>query len=514
MGIWSYTCIVHCLVFIVGLITAELSFGFSTRDVFDLLEFINKTDSGFTYVSGTEPHLKAIHLQGSTRNLALPDVAVDKAKRLLQDNDDVTFLATIRQDSENSGSIFSFSSGLYRLLELESRGTRNELLLYYIHDQKIRAETFLFKLDDNRWHQLALTINRTHMTLYIDCNKRDERRILSRDRQFLTDSYFSLFVGQRNTQTDFFKGAIQEIKLVSGPNGHLIQCPIESRSCPDCTQFQNLERETRDMYSRYQSFSIKRLHDDERKSAIHQCQCMKTCHQNVTGSREDELWFMDQCNVCLCEKGDVECRTIDCDSVTCSRPYIKEKCCAECRRNCYYNNIHYRHGESISPAPCITCTCHNSLSKCMRQDPTTCPRLMCSKVDIIHVQGKCCPICRGTDFCAMGHDCHDNATCVNLETRYACQCKRGFQGNGTACEDINECLHAGGKNGHHCRSDQNCVNTIGSYECACRPGDVQKDGQSCDTMLGRNHAFIYGASVTVTWTMSVIATWRCLIIHR
>ena len=40
----------------------------------------------------------------------------------------------------------------------------------------------------------------------------------------------------------------------------------------------------------------------------------------------------------------------------------------------------------------------------------------------------------GTDFCAAGNDCHDNASCVNLATRYACQCKHGFKGTGQTCE--------------------------------------------------------------------------------
>lgn len=40
----------------------------------------------------------------------------------------------------------------------------------------------------------------------------------------------------------------------------------------------------------------------------------------------------------------------------------------------------------------------------------------------------------GTDFCSRGHDCHLNATCVNLDTRYACQCRAGFHGDGRECE--------------------------------------------------------------------------------
>ena len=50
----------------------------------------------------------------STRNLALPDTVVQEALMLLQDNDEITFLASVKQETGDSGSIISFSSGLYR----------------------------------------------------------------------------------------------------------------------------------------------------------------------------------------------------------------------------------------------------------------------------------------------------------------------------------------------------------------------------------------------------------------
>lgn len=39
----------------------------------------------------------------------------------------------------------------------------------------------------------------------------------------------------------------------------------------------------------------------------------------------------------------------------------------------------------------------------------------------------------GEDYCERGHKCHVNATCLNLQTRYACQCFEGFTGDGTIC---------------------------------------------------------------------------------
>lgn len=39
----------------------------------------------------------------------------------------------------------------------------------------------------------------------------------------------------------------------------------------------------------------------------------------------------------------------------------------------------------------------------------------------------------GVDYCSLGHECHENATCLNLETRYACHCNNGFKGDGYNC---------------------------------------------------------------------------------
>lgn len=39
----------------------------------------------------------------------------------------------------------------------------------------------------------------------------------------------------------------------------------------------------------------------------------------------------------------------------------------------------------------------------------------------------------GVDYCAKGHACHANATCLNLQTTYACHCNHGFHGDGHKC---------------------------------------------------------------------------------
>lgn len=35
------------------------------------------------------------------------------------------------------------------------------------------------------------------------------------------------------------------------------------------------------------------------------------------------------------------------------------------------------------------------------------------------------------------NDCHDNATCVDNEGSYDCECKEGFSGSGVTCAGMN-----------------------------------------------------------------------------
>lgn len=50
------------------------------------------------------------------------------------------------------------------------------------------------------------------------------------------------------------------------------------------------------------------------------------------------------------------------------------------------------------------------------------------------VQEFCLCVFTGTNFCGLGNNCHSNATCINLTTRFACQCLPGYRGDGVHCE--------------------------------------------------------------------------------
>ncbi|KJH50297.1 calcium binding EGF domain protein [Dictyocaulus viviparus] len=60
--------------------------------------------------------------------------------------------------------------------------------------------------------------------------------------------------------------------------------------------------------------------------------------------------------------------------------------------------------------------------------------------------------------------CDKNANCNNLMGTYACQCKKGFRGDGYMCEDEDECLMS------PCHPQAECHNIEGSFECQCPEG--------------------------------------------
>ncbi|EDV19141.1 uncharacterized protein TRIADDRAFT_62420 [Trichoplax adhaerens] len=75
------------------------------------------------------------------------------------------------------------------------------------------------------------------------------------------------------------------------------------------------------------------------------------------------------------------------------------------------------------------------------------------------------------DKCGLdGQTCHHHAKCIminNLPSKtsiFTCECRLGFIGNGTWCQDIDECK----TKPSICPYEyQECVNTLGSYRCQC-----------------------------------------------
>ncbi|XP_042211424.1 signal peptide, CUB and EGF-like domain-containing protein 1 isoform X2 [Homarus americanus] len=124
---------------------------------------------------------------------------------------------------------------------------------------------------------------------------------------------------------------------------------------------------------------------------------------------------------------------------------------------------------------------------------------------------------RRPDVCKTGrHRCDRHAVCKSFKRFHRCSCKKGWEGNGRNCKDLDECrLRNGGcvhlctnspgnytcscypgflpdpQDSHNCQDvdecgvdnggcQHDCLNTIGSFSCSCRDGHtLTTDGLSC-----------------------------------
>ena len=102
--------------------------------------------------------------------------------------------------------------------------------------------------------------------------------------------------------------------------------------------------------------------------------------------------------------------------------------------------------------------------------------------------------CEDIDECSTKtHQCHFSAKCQNHENGYSCECASGYVGNGFHCHDINECAISNQicgplnqqqiVNGRVVQAQSElgiCINTEGSYECICPEGYEFKRGHCND----------------------------------
>ena len=79
----------------------------------------------------------------------------------------------------------------------------------------------------------------------------------------------------------------------------------------------------------------------------------------------------------------------------------------------------------------------------------------------------------GSKGMASAHNCHRDASCININGGYDCECNDGFVGNGFHCTNVNEC------DANVCQTNTDCTDTIGSYECSCVDGYNETDDGRC-----------------------------------
>lgn len=89
---------------------------------------------------------------------------------------------------------------------MQSSGRKNEIRLHYksLQDKRVYTETFHYRLADNTWHHLAVTVSGSQVEVLVDCHPlyKTVLRPGQPDRN-LTDHH-QIWVGQRY-KNYFFK---------------------------------------------------------------------------------------------------------------------------------------------------------------------------------------------------------------------------------------------------------------------------------------------------------------------
>ncbi|CAG0883451.1 unnamed protein product [Cyprideis torosa] len=236
-------------------------------------------------------------------------------------------------------------------------------------------------------------------------------------------------------------GEIQDLMLVGGPYGFLSQSPQTDSSCPTCGQFSKLSEAVTKLQLLTLELERKLEETEQRLAELETCDCPKSCRLENGSIYLDGTSWREDCDTCSCVKGNIQCRPVSCDSAeaSCKNPVqIEGECCPVCLKKCRFQGVIYDHGESIRLSKCLECKCRDGTMSCIRRDPVKdCPPLECPPEEQFSMEDQCCKICPGVDYCSLGHNCHANATCINLKTTHICQCDPGFAGNGIHCEGRN-----------------------------------------------------------------------------
>jgi len=476
----------------------------TVMDTVDLLESLylhNTTFAGLQQKPGPHSEHPAAYFSGSARAVYYSHRSRDRAASLIQASKEFTFLTSIRQHRLNTGTIFSFSYGKYqtnRYLEIQSSGRQNMLRIHYspssvsqvwtthhpgTPDTQVRVESFPLRLADDSWHKLAVVVSGDQIEVLLDCRSVHRRVVPPLDTSFSLsedlvkqEGNLTLWLGQRSMANSLFQGYLQQPRLVAGHHGYLTQCPHSDSLCPTCGQFQQLEETVSQLQLYIKQLTARLDTAESRLSQLENCECVVSCLVQGDTREDGETWDTEDCRHCICQGGEVLCEPVQCSKADCVSPSPPGpgQCCPYCDASCDpFEKLtpHLTHGETFVAARCYVCKCWAGSVTCQQESEESCPRLECPVEEQIRQDGHCCPICREYDFCSHGHDCHKWARCTNGIFNYSCHCNQGFQGNGTHCDDVDECKQTGGMNGHHCPLENGrCINQEGGYTCECIQG--------------------------------------------
>jgi len=205
--------------------------------------------------------------------------------------------------------------------------------------------------------------------------------------------------------------------------------------------------------------------------------------------------------------GHGDCSNLDSAGVfdcKCAAGWTDSNCDRDVNECSEGQNMCHKYADCTNTEGSYQCNCKMGYSgnghTCMDIDDcvgTPCMHGICKDVGPEHDSCRCYPgytdVNCDYDVNECGektHECHPDAICDNTDGSYACECNRGFEGNGiTDCHDQDDCAS------NPCQSGECIDNGDNAYSCVCADGwmDTNCDEDVNECYLGTHDCFAEAA---------------------
>ncbi|XP_062899606.1 extracellular matrix protein FRAS1 isoform X1 [Mobula hypostoma] len=160
--------------------------------------------------------------------------------------------------------------------------------------------------------------------------------------------------------------------------------------------------------------------------------CVKTggsCLFEGRVYRDGEDWKLTACSKCVCNNGEAQCYTAECQPVYCKgdEDVVLQvgKCCPDCLpKSCSLAGKEYKHGDQWEKDECTSCICDRGEIRCFTQ---VCPALTCEKGQSkVKRFGRCCEECvLGKGHCQYEGVIRYHGEMWNMTGCEFCMCEKG-----------------------------------------------------------------------------------------
>uniref|UniRef100_A0A671S633 Thrombospondin-2-like n=1 Tax=Sinocyclocheilus anshuiensis TaxID=1608454 RepID=A0A671S633_9TELE len=453
--------------------------------------------------------------------------ALHQILKQVQNNEGFVFVATIRQDKGSRGTLIGLEgpSGS-RQFEIVSNGRANTLDLVYMVEGSQNVLSFEdVDLSDSQWKNITLYVHGENANLYVGCSLIDSVILDEPFYEHLQREGSQMFVAKGSIRENHFR-----VRPVLLHEHHLYFIPCLWNSC--IMIFFNVVNESTETVSVGTAISTNFIGQKEKMASDvceRSCEEITNMVQELKGLRivvgnlidglqknikdkrmcwqdgrlfeDKEDWVVDSCTKCTCQESKIVCHQITCPPVSCASPtFLDGECCpvclpkdsedgwspwsewTECTVTCGTGTQQRGRSCDATSNPCSgpsiqTRRCN--LGKCDSRGET--PRLLIYTILDRFYGGKKCPgESKDNDSCnkqdcpvdgCLSNPCFGGVDCTSSpDGSWECgPCPVGFRGNGTFCEDVNECDMVPDlcfKNGE----SQRCVNTDPGFHCLpCPP---------------------------------------------